>query len=112
MSPPEDKLEAAKRAEEEKMELERGEKLLDTSIDESSQDGKRNRVDSLSSHFIKVGLGSSEVFEPEASNHPPPPSTAPLSSAVTGLPHSYLMARTARRNMMSASLSGAGPFSR
>ena len=73
MSPPEDKLEAAKRAEEEKMELERGEKLLDTSIDESSQDGKRNRVDSLSSHFIKVGLGSSEVFEPEASNHPPPP---------------------------------------
>ena len=73
MSPPEDKLEAAKRAEEEKMELERGEKLLDTSIDESSQDGKRNRVDSLSSHFIKVGLGSSEVFEPEASNQPPPP---------------------------------------
>ena len=46
------------------MELERGEKLLDTSIDESSQDGRRNRVDSLSSHFIKVGLGSSEVFEP------------------------------------------------
>ena len=42
MSPPEDKLEAAKRAEEEKMELERGEKLLDTSIDELSQDGKRN----------------------------------------------------------------------
>ena len=72
MSPPEDKLEAAKRAEEEKMELERGEKLLDTSIDESSQDGKRNRVDSLSSHFIKVRLGSSEVFEPEASSHPPP----------------------------------------
>ena len=73
MSPPEDKLEAAKRAEEEKMELERGEKLLDTSIDESSQDGKRNRVDSLSSHFIKVGLGSSEVFGPDASNPPPPP---------------------------------------
>ena len=72
MSPPEDKLEAAKRAEEEKMELERGEKLLDTSIDESSQDGKRNRVDSLISHFIKVGLVSLEVFEPEASNHPPP----------------------------------------
>ena len=72
MSPPEDKLEAAKRAEEEKMELERGEKLLDTSIDESSQDGKRNHVDFLSSHFINVWLGSSEVFEPEASNHPPP----------------------------------------
>ena len=71
MSPPEDKLEAAKRAEEEKMELERGEKLLNTSIDESSQDGKRNHVDSLSSHFINVWLGSSEVFEPEASNHPP-----------------------------------------
>ena len=73
MSPPEDKLEAAKRAEEEKMELERGEKLLDTSIDESSQDGKRNRVDSLSSHFIKVGLGSSEVLSRKPATTPPPP---------------------------------------
>ena len=73
MSPPEEKIAAASRAEEEKMELERGEKLLDTSNDDISQDGKRSRVDSLSSHFIKVcGLGTSEVFETDPSHNPPP----------------------------------------
>ena len=73
MSPPEEKTAAASRAEEEKMELERGEKLLDTSTDDISQDGKRSRVDSLSSHFIKVcGLGTSEVFETDPSHNPSP----------------------------------------
>ena len=113
ISLPEDKAAADKKAAEEKMEIERGVRLLDTSTDDiSSQDRKRSRVDSLSSHFIKVcGLGTSEVFEMDDSNHPLPPSMAPLSSANIGLPHSCRMARTAaRRNMMTASLAGVGPY--
>ena len=75
MSLPEDKAAADRKAAEEKMEIERGVRLLDTSTDDiSSQDGKRTRVDSLSSHFIRVcGLGQSEVFETDDSNLPPPP---------------------------------------
>ena len=111
MSIPEDKTAADRAAEEEKMEIERGIRLLDASTDDiSTQDGKRSRVDSLSSHFIRVcGLGQSEVFEASDSYHPPP-ITAPLSSATIGLPHSYRMARTARRNMMTAMLAGVGPY--
>ena len=69
-----EKTEAARREEEERMEIERGVKLLDTSMEDTTdQDGKRSRVDSLSSHFVKIcGLGSAEVFEPEDSTHPPP----------------------------------------
>ena len=71
MSLPEDRAAADKKAEEEKMEIERGVRLLDNSTDDISQDGKCNRVDSLSSHFVKIcGLGSSEVFETDPSNHP------------------------------------------
>ena len=68
-----EKTEAARREEEERMEIERGVKLLDTSMEDTTdQDGKRSRVDSRSSHFIKIcGLGSAEVFEPEDSTHPP-----------------------------------------
>ena len=75
MSIPEDKTAADRAAEEEKMEIERGIRLLDASTDDiSTQDGKRSRVDSLSSHFIRVcGLGQSEVFEASDSYHPPPP---------------------------------------
>ena len=70
-----EKTEAARREEEERMEIERGVKLLDTSMEDTTdQDGKRSRVDSLSSHFVKIcGLGSADVFEPEDSTHPPPP---------------------------------------
>ena len=73
MSIPEDKTAADRAAEEEKMEIERGIRLLDASTDDiSTQDGKRSRVDSLSSHFIRVcGLGQSEVFEASDSYHPP-----------------------------------------
>ena len=69
-----EKTEAARREEEERMEIERGVKLLDTSMEDTTdQDRKRSRVDSLSSHFVKIcGLGSAEVFEPEDSTHPPP----------------------------------------
>ena len=69
-----EKTEAARREEEERMEIERGVKLLDTSMEDTTdQDGKRSRVDSLSSHFVKIcRLGSAEVFEPEDSTHPPP----------------------------------------
>ena len=78
MSIPEDKTaadRADRAAEEEKMEIERGIRLLDASTDDiSTQDGKRSRVDSLSSHFIRVcGLKQSEVFEASDSSHPPPP---------------------------------------
>ena len=68
-----EKTEAARRKEEERMEIERGVKLLDTSMEDTTdQDGKRSRVDSLSSHFVKIcGLGSADVFEPEDSTHPP-----------------------------------------
>ena len=67
MSIPEDKAAADRTAEEEKMEIERGIRLLDASTDDS-------RVDSLSSHFIRVcGLGQSEVFEASDSYHPSPP---------------------------------------
>ena len=52
MSIPEDKTavdRADRAAEEEKMEIERGIRLLDASTDDiSTQDGKRSRVDSLS----------------------------------------------------------------
>ena len=49
MSIPEDKAAADRTAEEEKMEIERGIRLLDASTDDiSTQDGKRSRVDSLS----------------------------------------------------------------
>ena len=74
MSVPEDKAASDRKAEEERMELERGVRLLDTSTDDIfSQDGKRSRVDSLSSHFIRVcGLGQSNVFEAGDSYHPPP----------------------------------------
>ena len=75
MSIPEDKAAVDRTAEEEKMEIERGIRLLDASTDNiSTQDGKRSRVDSLSSHFIRVcGLGQSEVFEASDSYPPPPP---------------------------------------
>ena len=108
-----EKTEAARREEEERMEIERGVKLLDTSMEDTTdQDGKRSRVDSLSSHFVKIcGLGSAEVFEPEDSTHPPL-SMAPLPSATSRLPHSYRMARTARRNWMSVTLAGVGPYCR
>ena len=70
MSIPEDKTaadRADRAAEEEKMEIERGIRLLDASTDDS-------RVDLLSSHFIRVcGLGQSEVFEASDSYHPSPP---------------------------------------
>ena len=79
MSIPEDKAAADRTAadrtaEKEKMEIERGIRLLDASTDDiSSQDRKRSRVDSLSSHFIRVcGLGQSNVFEAGDSYHPPP----------------------------------------
>ena len=69
MSVPEDKAASDRKAEEERMELERGVRLLDTSTDHIfSQDGKR--------------------------------------------PHLYRMARTACRNMMTATLAGVGPYSR
>ena len=123
MSIPADKAAADRTAEEEKMEIECGIRLLDASTNNissqdekrsniSSQDEKRSRVDSLSSHFIRVcRLGQSKVFEASDSYHPPP-ITAPLSSATKGLPHSYRMARTVRRNMMTATLAGVGPYSR
>ena len=73
MSIPEDRAAADRAAEEERMEIERGVKLLDTSMEDTTdQDGKRSRVDSLSSHFVKIcGLGSADVFEPEDSTPPP-----------------------------------------
>ena len=69
-----EKTEAARREEEERMEIERGVKLLDTSMEDTTdQDGKRSRVDSLSSHFVKIcWLGSADVFELKDSTHPPP----------------------------------------
>ena len=74
MSIPEDKTAADRAAEEEKMKIDRGIRLLDASTDNiSTQDGKRSRVDSLSSHFIRVcGLGQSKVFEASDSYHPSP----------------------------------------
>ena len=63
MSPPEEKTAAASRAEEEKMELERGEKLLDTSTDDISHDGKRSCVDSLAtSLMLNVTVCSNYIF--------------------------------------------------
>ena len=66
MSPPEEKTAADRRAEEEKMELERVEKLLDTSTDDISHDGKR-RVDSLATSLMlrprrqTVGIGVGQL---------------------------------------------------